>query len=239
MYFQFITVFASWELARLCHYSSLSGAFSGPAPVSFLSCACGNSQLRPTALSQCCCSTAGQDTRSFPSPLKEPPSCLSPPASSPSLHPPTTGWHKDVRVRIAREVIWRVPATWRIAARLPARPPARPVLQVEAAYSKSLRLIDVDWVCVCGESESEDLDYNRSLCGTDGDDCSSSCVCECMGRGERGVCSGADLYTSYCQRQNGFFLLGLWAKERRTQYTLVAHSDTRKHTLTRARTHTA
>lgn len=74
-------------------------------------------------------------------------------------------------------------------------------------------MIDIDWGG-CGESESEDLDYNRSFCQTD----RTVTTVRVCGEEERGVSLGADLYTSYCQRQNGSFLRQV-GEETRTVHT--------------------
>lgn len=87
MYFQSITVFASWDLVRLCHYGTIQHVLRTGARL-FPVVRVWKFPLCTTALSQCCCSTAGQDTHSFPSSLKRGGGTSS---LLPSLHPPTTG----------------------------------------------------------------------------------------------------------------------------------------------------
>lgn len=86
MYFQFITVFACWDVVWLCHYGTIQHVLRTGARL-FPVVRVWKFPLHTTALSQCCCSTAGQDTRSFPSPLQQGGGTSS---LLPSLHPPTT-----------------------------------------------------------------------------------------------------------------------------------------------------
>lgn len=71
MHFQFITVSASWDLVWLCHNGTNIQCVLRTGAHLFPVVRVWKFPLHTPALSQCCCSTAGQDTRSFPSPPKQ------------------------------------------------------------------------------------------------------------------------------------------------------------------------